>query len=454
MRSVAVVGAGLTGLVAARALSSAGALVTLLEASNRVGGQLHTIGIASRSVDVGAQAVHASALRPLELIDEVGLSEQLVAAAPGTTWIWNERTLRPLPDGVGPAGPTSLRSMLGSRLLSPLGALRAGMEPLLPRTVVTEDMAVGNFLDRRFGSQVTDRVVDPLLGGLHCGDVRRLSLRSATPQLAATADRHRSLVLRRRPRGPSGFIALRGGMGVLAQRLAAELRDVDLRLDTAACSLESRGPHTRVHLSTGGSVDVDAVIVSTPANAAARLVAASSPRAATALRGLRAASVAVCILAYPRAVADLPALRGTGMLVPSTTGRLLKSATFLATKWPHLATQDRVLIRASTGRVGDARANTLDDDDLVQRLHAELAEATGLTTDPVEAHVHRWPSTMPQLEVGHRRRLDIAVTALAEDLPCVLLAGAPYDGPGIAACVGAASHATDHVLDLLHKAGT
>jgi oxygen-dependent protoporphyrinogen oxidase len=150
---------------------------------------------------------------------------------------------------------------------------------------------------------------------------------------------------------------------------------------------------------------------------------------------MHSVSVATVLAAYPRdAVQGLRAFEGTGVLVPSTQGKLLKAATFLSRKWAHLATPEWFLVRLSAGRAGRADLASLSDDDLVHRLHADLGEATGLTTAPLFTRVERWPSAMAQLQVGHPARLAATRDAL-ESYPGLALAGAPYDGVGLAACI-------------------
>lgn len=453
--SVVVVGAGITGLVAARELAAAGVQVTVFDRAARVGGQLLAATVAGRHVDVGSESVFTAAPGPLELIAELGLSEQLVAANRATTWVWTRRGLRPLPEGFTPAGPSRLAPVVRSGVLSPLGMLRAGLEPLVPATSSRGDVAVGEELERRFGREVVDRLVDPLLGGLHAGDVRRLSLQAATPQLAALVAEHRSLLLRRRPPPRSGpaFVTMIGGMGTLTDRLAAGADEVELRLGACVTKLRRVGGRLEVTLDGGDTTTADGVVVATPAHVARSLVSEGSPTAATSLAELRAASVVVVALAYPARAAEVPAIaRGTGILVPSTRPQLLKAATFLSTKWPHHAGGEHVLIRASAGRAGDERAVELDDEQLVSRLHGELAAATGLDLVPVDATVQRWPTTMPQLEVGHRDRLAAIEAALARELPGVVLAGAPYHGPGLSSCLRSATRAAAALLASLQEA--
>ena len=453
-RTVAVVGGGITGLVAARRLADSGAKVALFERGSSVGGQLAAVTVAGRQIDVGAESLFTAAPGPLKLIEELGLHDDLIAANPATTWIQTRRGLRALPAGFTPAGPTRLWPVARAGVLSPRGLLRAGLEPLLPATATDGDISVGDYLDSRFGRQVTDRLLDPLLGGLHSGDVRRLSLAAATPQLAALAVKHRSLLLRRRPPARSGpaFVTLRGGMRSLTDHLAAMLGDVEVHLETQVTALRRIDGRTQLTLEGGRHLNVDGVVLATPAHAAAQVVREVSPAAAAELEGLRAASVAVAAFAYPASAAEVPAIsQGSGLLVPSSHGDLLKAATFLSTKWSHHSDAEVVFIRASAGRIDDDRARHLDDTELTTRLDGELRAATGMTEAPTDVAVRRWPVTMPQREVGHRQRLTTITRTLADDLPGVTVAGAPYDGPGLASCLRSAEQAAAQVATTLER---
>jgi protoporphyrinogen/coproporphyrinogen III oxidase len=242
------------------------------------------------------------------------------------------------------------------------------------------------------------------------------------------------------------FLTLREGMATLPARMAEGL-PITLRLGTAVSQVTRVGPRLELATTDGRAVTVDGVVLAVPARVAAALVAAPSPEAAGGLGQLRAATVAVAVLAYPAAAASTPALRGTGLLVPSHARRLLKAATFVSSKWPHHGAGQHVFVRASAGRAGDDRVQRLSDRELVGRLVAELRDATGLPHDPIATRVHRWPSTMPQLEVGHLDRLAAIRAALDRDLPGTQLAGAPYEGPGLGACLRSGARAADRLLD-------
>lgn len=474
-RRAIVVGGGITGLVAARRLAQAGYGTTLLEAGDRLGGQVHTVSVPVRAadgaattyaVDLGAEAMHTMAPRAMALIDELGLRDTMVTARTGQSYLWTPRGRRRLPAGVGPAGPTRLRPVLASGVMSPGGLLRAGLEPAAARLRgpiplgPDRDVAVGDFVAGRFGRQVVDRFVDPLLGGLHSGDVRRLSLRATTPTLVAAATQGRSLMPwpwragARRAAGPTmDFLAWPGGLATFLEALLADLPDgaVDVRLNCPATALRRAQPDAAHRVSTpDGELLADVVVLAVPAWAAADLIRPHAPRAADTVAATRTASTVSVLLGFPRAaVAGTPALSGNGLLVPSTTGTLLKAVTNLSAKWPQYAAGDTYLMRLSAGRDGQHGVDALTDEALVDHLRRDLRRLTGLDVAPSLVLVRRWPRGLPQLTVGHLERTTAARRELQQALPRVALAGAAYDGIGLGNCIASAEAA---VRALTHPA--
>ncbi len=461
---VAVVGGGITGLTAARRLAQEGLRVILLEGADRLGGQVHTLDLAGRRVDVGAEALHLAAPSARGFVDELGLGESVVPARSGTSWIWTPRGRRPLPAGVGPAGPTRLMPVLRSGVMTIAGLVRAGLEPLvamLRRPLDASgpnDVSVGSFVSGRFGRQVTDRFVDPLLGGLHAGDVNELSLRACAPSLVPAASSRRSLVVRRRPSTPPRaagspapvmFASWEGGLSTLTEALLRGV-DVEVRLGSRVTAITPSASGYLLDVEGAPGVSADAVVLAIPSAAAASLIEPHAPAAAAPLRQQRTAKIATVVLGFPRAeVAHLPALAGNGILVPSSTGTLLKAVTHLSTKWPHLDGGDTYLLRVSAGRDGSDELAGLDDDALVARLLVDLARFTGIESQPTLVHVQRWPSGLPQLHVGHLERLGAVRAELAQHLPGVQLAGAAYEGVGLTSCITSAQTAARAVASHL-----
>lgn len=437
---VAVVGAGIAGLVAALDLAEGGAQVTVLDAADRPGGKIHTTTFAGRRVDRGPDAFLARVPAGIDLARRLGLEGELVSPATGAAWLWSRGRLRPLPEGLVLGVPADLPKLVASGLLSPAGVLRAGLDLVLPRTPMGDDMAVGELVARRFGAEVDERLVDPLLGGINAGRSDRLSVEASAPQLAAVARSNRSLLLglrgqrRTNPPAPSApvFHGLAGGMGRLVDALVTRLDEagVELRLSTPVGPLAAGG---RAEVVVEGDT-FDGAVLATPAFVAAHQLSAVAPAASTGLAGIEFASVALLLLAYRRDALAAP-LAGSGFLVPRVEGRLVTACSWSSSKWAHLSGGDSVVLRASAGRIGDERAMALSDDELVARVHDELAQAMGLRAAPVDHEVVRWARAFPQYEPGHLARITAIEDELARVAPRVALAGAALRGVGIPACI-------------------
>jgi oxygen-dependent protoporphyrinogen oxidase len=270
--------------------------------------------------------------------------------------------------------------------------------------------------------------------------------------LAAIADRRRSIMLSRRGQKsspPLSFATWVGGLTTLTQRMLIDTH-AEIRTFTTVGSVDIL-PSGRyvVKTLTDGSTEVDAVVLTVPARVAAKMVRSLSHVATALLEKIRYASVATVIVSYPTAAIDgLNAFKGTGLLVPSSRKRLLKAATFVSTKWSHMVDPDVVLVRLSCGRANEKVIETMNDDELVAKLHSDLVEATGVRTAPIDSYVQRWPDAIPQLQIGHVE----LVSRIRQELSFfkgIYLAGSSYDGLGIAACLRSGSTAaTQCLIDL------
>ena len=434
---VAVVGGGLTGLTTAWHLRG-DAEVVVHEAAGRPGGQIRTLELEDGPLDVGADAVLARQAAGPELLAALGFGpDDLVHPTSARVLLWVDGVLRPLPTGTVFGVPTDLRSLAASRVLSPADLAVVASEVVRPRRWVPGDRSVADLVGERFGQRVVERLVEPLLGGVYAGAATELSAQATLPPVWRAAAEHRSLL-----RGLSAhrartadddrpvFVTVRGGLGRVVDRLAAELGD-RLRTGSVVRGVAPHDGRVAVHLDTGTEV-VDAVVLALPAPQAASLVTTGWPALARELRGVSTASVGVVALAYDRA--DAPAVpAASGILVPRGEGRLVKAVTLSAGKWPHHADRDRLVLRASVGRSDDDRALALDDEVLVERVDAEVRRALGLRRPARERHVVRWPGALPQYAVGHHAKLDRMRHLLTQGPPGLHLGGAALDGVGLSA---------------------
>lgn len=446
-----VVGGGISGLAAAQRLANHGHTTTVVEADDVLGGKLRTGDVGGVRVELGADAFLTREPEAVDLARSVGLDEDLVGPSVLGASIWWDGSLRRLPPGNVLGVPTRLGPLFRGDLLSRRGAARAALDLVLPRRGDPELSTVGGYVRARLGAEVAERLVDPLLAGVHAGDIERLGLAAATPLIADAARRNQSLVRGMRAvladRGPTGtrpvFQTVRGGLGRLVGRLAAtdgvEARTstpvLGIRRDDGWYVADVDGPFGRM------DIGADIVVLAVPAYAAAELVRDIAPDAVAPLRAIPYVSVALVTLVLP-AGAQLPS--GSGMLVPSAQGGLLKAATWVSQKWSHVG-DGRVVVRASVGRRGDRRHADLDDDELVRAVRAELLDLARIHAEPEATSVTRWDRALPQYELRHRERIR-RIEEAVDPTPAFAVAGAAYRGLGIPACIRDGQRAADLAL--------
>ncbi|MFC9797281.1 protoporphyrinogen oxidase [Streptomyces sp. NPDC127584] len=461
--SVVVAGGGIAGLAAAHRLALAGHRVTLLEAGPRLGGKLLAGEIAGAPVDLGAESLLARRPEAVDLARAVGLGDRLQAPGTTTASVWSRGELVPMPKGHVMGVPGDARAVEG--LLSAEGVRRIALDAELPPTEVGEDTAIGAYVAARMGHEVVDRLVEPLLGGVYAGDAYRISMRAAVPALFAAAREHRTLTdaVRAVQRaaaavpadaagagtglGGSVFLGVDGGVGTLPGAVADAIRAAggEIVTDAPVTALRRTGA-TGWRVVCGDRVRAaDAVVLATPAGPAAGLLAPHAPAAAAELDAVACASMALVTLAFRRT--DVPALAGSGFLVPPVDGHTIKASTFSSQKWRWVTdgAPDLFVLRTSVGRHGEEEQVLREDADLVAASLKDLGAATGLAARPVATAVTRWTGGLPQYPVGHLDRVARVREAVAA-LPGLRVAGAAYDGVGIPACIASAHRAADEII--------
>jgi oxygen-dependent protoporphyrinogen oxidase len=482
--TVAVVGGGITGLVAAHTLQTQGVDVIVFEAADRLGGKILTTEVAGVRVDAGPDAFLVREKHMTDLAAELHLDNALVAPVAGQASLWLDGALRPLPRRQYLGVPLDLDELAEAGLVSVAGLARARQD--LDRTAQSapgddhqtdhgdrdlegddfdhddfepDDETVGELIRRHLGDEIMDALVAPLIGGINAGDPDQLSLAAGLPQLAAAAGDDPSLIrsIRRhladqaRPADAPVFLTHPDGLGRVVDTLALRLGPA-VRMHTPVRALTPTDTGWLVHADGHPPFDVEAVVVATPAFAAATLIRDISADAAALLDGIRYASVVMVTFAF--AARSMPAFAGSGFLVPRAAGLTMTACSWASTKWSHLAEQDLVFLRVSAGHADDESAMELDDEQLVATLLAELASTAGVDALPVETRITRWPSSFPQYRPGHLDRVEAIDETLADDAPGLFVAGAAYRGLGLPACAQQARVAALRVRAHLERRDT
>jgi oxygen-dependent protoporphyrinogen oxidase len=369
--------------------------------------------------------------------------------------------------------PADLAALANSEILSASGLACAQAEAELPATVRAGDVSVARYVGARFGQELVDRLVDPLLGGVYAGRSEQLSFEATLPALAAASRQHASLAAAARAvldagvpgasaAGDAGqpgaapkpvFTTLAGGLAALVPAVAGA-SGATVRTRTPVRGLTPAPGGWRLTVGSAHApeqLDAEAVVLALPAAPASRLLAGVPGAGASAdgLAEIPSASMAIVTLAYPdSAFPELP--RGSGYLVPAVDGHAVKAVTFSTVKWPQLRAggQQVQIVRCSVGRVGEEALLQRGDRELAALAAADLAAATGVRGAPVDIRVSRWGGGLPQYTVGHLGRVARIRASIAAQ-PGLAACGASYAGIGIPACIASARDAADQVVAYL-----
>ncbi|CAM3991802.1 protoporphyrinogen oxidase [Cohnella lubricantis] len=507
VRRVAVLGGGITGLSAAFYLKriakeqGRNIEVTVLEKSDRFGGKVNTLRKNGFVIERGPDSFLGRKLPMLRLARELDLLDELVGTNPQATktYLAYGGALHPMPKGLNLGIPNDLGAFARNSVVSPLGKLRALDELRLPPKTDDGDESVGGFLERRLGREMVERIGEPLLAGIHAGDLYKLGLKATFPQFAEMERKYGSVIrgmIEARKKAPvagakaaearsaavggakippTAFLTFRRGLSTLIEALEERLRaeGCELRIDaevtairkpadgaggaeaaagkataeigadTPAVGAASAGTAYRLELADGSAVEADAVLLTLPAFATGSLLAPHVD--ASALTTMDYASVANIVLAYDARDFDHK-LDGSGFLVPHGEGRAITASTWTSSKWGNTAPAGKRLIRCYVGHSTDASALDLSDEELTAAVKRDLRELMGLTAEPEFIEITRLRRSMPQYPVGHTDRIAALRHELAERLPGIYATGAPFDGVGLPDCVEMAKAAAEQML--------
>jgi oxygen-dependent protoporphyrinogen oxidase len=452
VRDVVIVGGGIAGLAAAWELRKRGLAPLLLEQSARVGGVIVSERTDGFVIDGGPDSLLVQKPAGVELCGELGLSDRLVPTLPPrTAFVLRRGTLVPLPEASFLGLPTRMAPFLKSPLFSTRGKLRMATEVVRARRAASDE-SIGSFMRRRFGDEAVDYLAEPLLAGIHAGDVDQLSIHALFPRLVELEQQHGSVLRGLRagatnPRPADGaFVSLPDGIAELPETLARALGDGIVRCATPVAQISGVGPY-KLTLDTDAAIHARSVIVATPAWAAARMLRSLDPPLAKLCDGIPYASTATIALGLRRDQVGHP-MAGTGFVVPRRERRALMAGTWVSSKWPHRAPDDHVLLRGFVGGACDPQISTRSDADLIDVVLEELRPLLSIQGEPLLARVFRWFRGTPQYVVGHIGRV-AAIDQRLNTLAGVFVTGSGYRGTGIPDCIADARNTAVRVADWL-----
>lgn len=492
---VAIVGGGLAGLVTAYRLTqpnpdrrAAGALepdVTVFEASSRAGGTIRTGTVLDCPIEEGPDSFVVRKPWAVDLCRDLGLADHLIHPGASGAFVWARDRLARYPEGSAFGVPSDVGSLLGFEGLSMKGRLRALGDLWRPvRRAASDadgdnDESIEALVSRRMGRECARVLVGPLLAGINSGDPARLSVRATFPELAAWERSFGSLIrgskaarsaARERSVVPAPmFATLPGGLGRLVEALVQAIGPHRVAFGARIGGIKPGASRVGFELLDGndeegslGEPDVvgprdvfDAVVVATPALAAAAILRCLDPTAAADLEAIPYGSSTVVALVYPPGTAGrLPA--AGGLIVPPTAGPRgsmpITACTWISRKWPNPAFGDRALVRVFVGGAERPPPAVDDEVEFVGAVCRELERMAPVGDVPDGWAITPWPESMPQYEVGHLERIDRIEAAIGR-VPGLFVTGSAYRGVGIADVVRQANETAERVRGHLRITG-
>lgn len=460
MKRVAIIGGGISGLSAAFVLekqrrNGAPLEYVLYESSPRLGGVLLTERVDGCVLEAGPDSFLSEKTWAGDFCREIGLGDQLIESndKDRKTYILLKGRLVAIPDGLMFTVPTKILPCLLSPLFSIGTKIRIAREWFYAPNKPDHDESVATFVERHYGAEMVDRLVDPLLSGIYGGEASQLSVRAVLPRFAemeaASGSLGRAMIAAQKKKSANEgsakplFTSLRNGMQQMVDAIVSRLDGSAFRNGTAVD--EVRRKDSVWVVSAGGSEDrYDAVVVATSAAAAARILSRSSSGLAAELAGIGYTSSIVVNLGFDQTVrVSLPP--GFGFLVPRGEGKQILAVTFVHNKFPYRTPPGQALLRCFIGGSTAARALGLSNEEILRTVCEELGQILRITSAPQYTRIYRWKDAMAQYGVGHVEKVR-RIESILGGLPGLALAGNAYCGIGIPDCIRSGIDASSRAL--------
>lgn len=470
-RRIVVIGAGITGLSAAfklqelQARQSVPAEIVVLEATSRVGGLFGSERIGDYLIELGADSFITNKPAAVRLCQRLGLESELIPT--------DDRYRRSLilfrgrpvetPEGFNLLAPGKWWPFLTTPLLSWAGKIRVVQELFIPKGPADADESLADFVRRRFGNEVLERIVQPLVGGIYTSDPEKLSLRATLPRFIEMEQRYGSVIrglrqqtVRSQEGSASGaryglFASLRAGMSQLLVTLQARVEAAaQLRFDSPVESIEKNpvsGGRYLLQLTSGESLAADGIILALPAHVSARLLGDLAGDLARELGGIEHASSAIVVSGHRMADIAHP-LDAFGLVIPHAERRRILAVSFLHRKFPDRAPADRAILRTFVGGAMQPEEFERTDAEIETLVLQELREILGVTGTAEFVRIARYPRAMPQCHVGHLARVS-RIESLAARWPGVEVAGNFLHGVGLPDSVESGESAAERLWETL-----
>ncbi|HEY9677445.1 MAG TPA: protoporphyrinogen oxidase [Drouetiella sp.] len=444
---IVVIGAGISGLASAHSLLKRfpSANLQVLEASGHCGGIISTLYEDGCIVEEGPDSFLSTKPWAVQLCNDLNLGGQIIQTNESNrkALVASSGEILPLPEGFFLLAPTKIWPFIDSKVLSLSGKLSAACEIFREKNVRVREETIKQFVTRRFGQELFDRIAQPMVGGIYTGDPDKLSAQATLPQFVEMERKYGSVIKGlMRERGKltadsgarySAFVSLRNGMQELVDSLVRSIGSERIITNCPVSRLEKSGSTWSVQTAEGKTIRADSVVLAVPAPALAKLLSGIDDELSTELKTVEYSSCAVLNLLFDESDITKP-INGFGFVVPEIERKSLLACSFSSNKFVGRVPAGKVLMRAFMGGALHPDVFELSDGDLVRQTLTDLNAYLGITTYPQRVWIKRWGKSMPQYHIGHVDLVERIKSRFA-NLDGLVWAGSALQGVGIPDCV-------------------
>lgn len=447
LKTVAVIGGGVTGLSAAYFLdnlirtNNLHARVVLIEAGAKLGGKINTLHEGEFTMETGADSIVTRKTNVAPLIEALRLQDDVVYNATGKSFIYIDGGLKRIPEDSLFGIPLSIESLAKSELVSAEGKVEALKDFYTPNETFTKDDSIGLFLETFLGKEIVERQISPVLSGVYSGKLNDLTIASTLPYLLEYKNEYGSILKglfenkqKFKSAGGGKFLSFRHGLSTLLDRMEERLIDVEMMKGVRALAVEKHDGRYRIALADRAPIEADFVVMSTPHTVTQALL--NDEELNDEFRQFKDSSLISVYLGFDVPDDRLPA-DGTGFINADSGDLACDACTWTSRKWEHTSANRRLLVRLFYKSTNPryATLHALGEEELLQVALTDIEKSLGLTSKPVAHQVTKWHESMPTYHIRHNQVVQSLEGKMERLYPNVILAGCSYYGVGIPDCI-------------------
>jgi oxygen-dependent protoporphyrinogen oxidase len=472
MKRVAIIGGGITGLSAAYILEQYNKKynnsieVFLIEKEKQLGGKVRTEHQNGFVLEGGPDSFISSKPWVTWLSKQLGIESKIIECNTknSRSYILSDNKIYSIPNGLALLLPTDFMAFAKNPIITWKGKVRAACDLLIPRKKDVSDETLSSFISRRLGKEILEKIVGPLVGGIHSNDPKTMSLLATFPRFLEMERNDRSIIVsmlrmkkkfrkisNKQTNKKSPFLTFKNGMNTLITALHKELITTNILTETEVEQFHQRENSTySIQLKNGDTLTADAVIFAIDAITTANILKNLDEKIAKLLQKIPFTSTASVSLAYRKTdTQKIP--NGFGITIPARENRKISAITFSSQKWGNRVPNDDFrLLRVFLGGYSNSELITLDNNELLKIVKSELKEIIGIDAEPHLVHINRWKEGRPQYVIGHLENVKVIEEKL-EAYSAAYIAGSSYYGGGLSDCISSGVNTAQRVINSLDK---